>query len=102
MKDGPEACQKGCECTRGAAAPQLVPNELSFGGLPSLGSRWVLQSLAPFGDDLIWVLTFFPHEWALICLVSGPSPLGLMSGDVTPCPITYLGVVSLLFRHVLM
>ena len=22
-------------------------------------SRWVLQSLAPFGDDLIWVLAFF-------------------------------------------
>jgi hypothetical protein len=27
---------------------------------------------------------FSPLDWALICLVRGPSYLGLISGDVTP------------------
>ena len=61
--------------------------------------RWVLQSLAPFGVDLIWGLAFFsPPDWALICLVSGPSPLGLMSGDVTPCLIAHFGHVVLVIQ----
>ena len=37
---------------------------------------------------------FSPHDRALICLVSGASPPRLMSGDVTPSPIAYLGVFS--------
>jgi hypothetical protein len=39
---------------------------------------------------LLWVLAFFsPPNWALNFLVSGPSPIGLMSGDVTPCLCTF-------------
>jgi hypothetical protein len=35
--------------------------------------------LALFGACLLWVLgSFSPHDWALICLVSGPYPIGLM------------------------
>jgi hypothetical protein len=45
---------------------------------------------------------FSPPNWALISLVSGPSPPRLMSGNVTPCPIAYFGAFSLLFRHVLL
>jgi hypothetical protein len=30
---------------------------------------------------------FSPRDRAMICLVSGPSPPGLMSGDITPCPL---------------
>ena len=37
---------------------------------------------------------FSPRDRALICMVSGPSPLRLMSGDVTPCPIVYFGAIS--------
>jgi hypothetical protein len=51
-------------------------------------SKWVLQSVLPFGVDLIWVLAFFLHltrpsfDWFI-----GPPPPGLMSGDVTPCSL---------------
>ena len=39
-----------------------------------------------------------PPGWALIFLVSGPSPLGLMSGDVTPCLIAHFGHVVLVIQ----
>ena len=41
---------------------------------------------------------FSPPDWTLICLVSGPSPLGLMSGDVTPCLIAHFGHVVLVIQ----
>ena len=59
--------------------------------------------IGPMKFDMDWRwfsldLTFSsPYDWALICLVSGPSSPRIMSGDVTPCPIAYLGVFSLLF-----
>ena len=45
---------------------------------------------------------FSPPDWALICLVSGPSPLGLMSGDVTPCSLSTFDMFLVLSRHVLL
>ena len=54
--------------------------------------------------DMIWrwfasVLALFtPCDWALICLVSGPSPLGLMTSDVVPCLIAHFGCVVLVIQ----
>jgi len=45
---------------------------------------------------------FSPPHWALICLVSGPSPLGLMSGDVMPCSLCTFDTFLVLSRHVLL
>ena len=41
---------------------------------------------------------FSPPGWALIYLVSGPSSLGLMTGDVTPCLIAHFGRVVLVIQ----
>jgi hypothetical protein len=38
----------------------------------------------------------------LICLVSGPSPLGLMSSDVTPCSLCTFDMFLVLSQHVLL
>ena len=44
-------------------------------------------------------LSFFsPPDWALIYLVGGPSPIGLMSGDVTPCLIAHFACVVLVIQ----
>ena len=45
---------------------------------------------------------FSPPNWALICPVSEPSPLGLMSGDVTPCALCTFDMFLVLSRHVLL
>jgi hypothetical protein len=45
---------------------------------------------------------FSPPNWALICMVGGPSPLGLMSGDVTPCSLCTFDMFLVLSRHVLL
>jgi hypothetical protein len=45
---------------------------------------------------------FSPSDWALICLVSEPSPLGLMSGDVTPCSLCTFDIFLVLSRYVLL
>ena len=59
--------------------------------------------MGPARFDAIWRWfalgfgLFSPPDWALIFLVGGRSPLGLMLGDAMPCLIAYLGVFSLLF-----
>jgi hypothetical protein len=45
---------------------------------------------------------FSPPNWALICLVSGPSPLKLMLGDVTPCSLCTFDMFLALSQHVLL
>ena len=68
-------------------------------GVWASGSVWATP--AKFGT--IWIMfalgfgPFSPRDRALISLVSGLTPPRLMSGDVTPCPIAYMGVFSLLF-----
>ena len=37
-------------------------------------------------------------DWALICLISGLSFLGLMSDDVMPCLIAHFGHVIFVFQ----
>jgi hypothetical protein len=91
VEDGPETCLWG------AGAPG-VP----WRSHPSLvfvvwasGSVWATPAKfgATFGEGLYWVWSCSPCDWALICLVSGPSPLGLMS-DV------YIVVFLVFFRHI--
>jgi hypothetical protein len=41
---------------------------------------------------------FSPPNWTLICLVTGPSSLGLMIDDVTPCLIAHFEHVILIFQ----
>jgi hypothetical protein len=97
-KMGPRYARRACGHTPNWA--HMAPASVCC--LP-WASRWVLQSLVPFGDDLLWVLAFFLHltrPW--FALFIGPSPHGLMLDDVTPCPITYLGVFSSLFWHILL
>jgi hypothetical protein len=80
----------------GAVAPQTGPKWPHLWWVAFIwASRWVLQSLAPFGVDLIWVLAFSPPNWAL---VTRPSPLGLVMDDVTPCLIAHFERVILVFQ----
>jgi hypothetical protein len=75
-------------CPRGAIPAQC----LFCGPLGVYGPR--LQSLVPFGEGLYWVWPCSPRDWTLICLVSGPSLLGLMSN-------VYIVVFLVYFRHIL-
>jgi hypothetical protein len=76
---GPDQARKGSGRSLGMAAHQLVPNWPIFGGVTSFGLlewAYVLPSLRR--SDLIRVCPCSPLFQALILLVSGPSPLGLM------------------------
>ena len=77
-KDGPEGPQWWCGSTRPHPnwAQMAHLRWVAFLG-PLDGSCRVCRHL-----ELIWYgfWPFSPPDWALICLVSGPSLLGLMSG----------------------
>jgi hypothetical protein len=92
-KDGPEArdVPVGVWAHQGCPGGAIPTQSLLCGPLEVYGPR--LQSLVPFGEGLYWVWPCSPCDWALICLVSGPSPLGLMS-DV------YIVVFLIYFRHI--
>ena len=99
VKDGTETCQQGCRGTSGAATPQRC----HFGPIfvvQAFRTAWATP--AKFGA--IWSMfasvfgLFSPPSWALIFLVSQPSPLGLMTGDVTPCLIAHFGRVVLVIQ----
>ena len=61
--------------------------------------------IGPMKFDMDWRwfsldLTFSsPYDWALICLVSGPSPLELMTCDVMPYLIAHFECIFYVFHE---
>ena len=55
-----------------------------FGLLQGACRVWRQLEMISYG---FWF--FSPYDWALIRLVSGPSPLELMLDDVMPCSIVH-------------